>query len=517
MASRVGFAIGLGPTREGERTVRESGEPLRILALGDFSGRCGRLLREAARLADRPALRIDIDNFDAVFDRLAPTLRLHALAGHDELELELRSLEDFHPDRLYTSAEAFRSLRESRARLTDPATFDAEADRLTATEGVAPAGSAPATSEDRDALLRRIIGSTTRSEHRAETSSRVVDRLIRDLIGSAGASGSGRSPVPYLTAVDATLSELMRSVLHDPAFQSLEADWRGLRRFVESVDLGERLTLQILDLGRSDLEEDLLACGGDVRESAAHRLIAAASQRGADARPWSLLVGLYRFGASDAEVTVLERLAELAARLGSPMIVDAEPSLAGCRSLQDDTDPRNWSFPGTEFEARWSSLRRGPWARWLGLALPRVLLRVPYGARTESIESFEFEETGAEPRHEDYLWGSAALACAQAMAAAAVDGLDGLTNPGPHEIEDLPACARRVDGESVLQPCAEFLLSLQTGEELSRRGLSPLMSYANRNAVRITGVQSISDPRSALAVADAAARHPLEDDRGQTE
>jgi hypothetical protein len=72
-----------------------------------------------------------------------------------------------------------------------------------------------------------------------------------------------------------------------------------------------------------------------------------------------------------------------------------------------------------------------------------------------------------------------------------------------------------VDGESVLQPCAEFLLPLQAGEELSRRGLTTLMSYANRNAVRVDGVQSISDPRSALAVADAAAHRALEDDRGQ--
>jgi type VI secretion system protein ImpC len=291
----------------------------------------------------------------------------------------------------------------------------------------------------------------------------------------------------------------MRAVLHQPAFQSLEAAWRGLRRFVDSVDLGEQLTLHVADVGKEELDADLASCEGDLSDSGTYRLVGESSRRGAEAGNWTLLVGLYRFGATERDLRLMERLAAVAATLHTPLLADAEPSLLGSRGLPADPDPRNWSIADDPVAARWQALRASPSARWLGLAIPRILQRLPYGARTEPIESFAFEEMAGDGGHEDYLWGSAALACAQAMGSAAVDGLDGLPSCGALELDDLPAHTRRINGETVLQPCAEVLLPLGTGEVVSRHGIIPMLSYSGRNAVRVMSVQSIADPPGALA------------------
>lgn len=509
MSSRTRFEIGFGTTRGDEGADQESQYPLRVLVLGDLGGSPAPSAEPTQGWSGRRARTIDVDNFDTVLARMEPTVTLRDVCGLDQLVLSFSSMDDFHPDRLCASIGACRELQASRSRLADPSTFAEEAQRLTSSTHPVSGDVGPVSGEDREALLERIIGAPPR-DTRAETApSGVVDRLIRQVLGPSEQSAMGLTPEPYLAAIDATLSEWVRAVLHDPAFQWLEGMWRGLRRFVDSVELGEMLTLQLLDLSRQDLVEDLVSSRGDVRESGTFRAIAGATRVGADTGPRTLIVGLYRFGATESDMSLLERLGELAALLESPMIVDADAALAGCRSLLED-DPRNWSLPDEALEARWRALRRGPAARWLGLALPRVLNRLPYGARTEPVESFTFEEILGEVEHEDLLWGSAALACAQAMAVQAIDGHELVPFAGSLEIEDLPVFTRRVDGETVLQPCAEYLLPSRIGEELSRRGMIPLLSYANRNAVRIMSVQSVADPWSALGDAPASAPGAVE-------
>jgi predicted component of type VI protein secretion system len=140
----------------------------------------------------------------------------------------------------------------------------------------------------------------------------------------------------------------------------------------------------------------------------------------------------------------------------------------------------------------WLDLRQSPIARWVSLALPRMLLRLPYGAKSDPVESFAFEEFGTRARHEDYLWGNPALACAEVVARAFLEEGPGMSIEGPLEIDDLPAHVRDQDGERRLQPCAEFALPIRVGEEIVQRGMIPLLSFGNRNAVRVMGIRSIS-------------------------
>jgi type VI secretion system protein ImpC len=136
------------------------------------------------------------------------------------------------------------------------------------------------------------------SSPQAVSSQSVVDGLIRKLVQPLIKPGATQSAAPYVAALDASSTELMRSVLHDPDFQSLEATWRGVRRLVDSLSLGDELELHIVDVSKDELLADLEAAQGNPQDSAAYRLLAQGGRRGADAQPWSLLIGHYTFGAN---------------------------------------------------------------------------------------------------------------------------------------------------------------------------------------------------------------------------
>jgi type VI secretion system protein ImpC len=254
-----------------------------------------------------------------------------------------------------------------------------------------------------------------------------------------------------------------------------------------------------VDISKGELLEDLAASNGNPQDSAAYRLLVEASRRGVDGQPWSLLVGHYSFGAAADDIALLGHLGVIASRAGGPLLAAADSSLVGCGVLSERAEPHNWAFEDSDVEKRWIALRRSPAARWLGLAMPRVLLRLPYGAKTETLEGFSFEEFALTTDHEAYLWGNPALACAQVIARTWLDEGQGASIEGPHEIDDLPAHVRDHDGERHLQACAEFVLPVRVGEEMLRRGMIPVLSYGNRNAVRVVRVQSIAEPVSSLA------------------
>lgn len=502
MAGGIGFEVNLGTARgRAERATRRRNRR-HILVLGDFTGRRNRGVETTQDLERRPVLSVDIDSWDAVLARLSPALRFGAaLVGSGDPEVVFRSLDDFHPDRLLAALEAFRRLRESRARLGDPTLFEREAERLMADAAPAVASASREVEspegEGTGDLLQRLIGSPAADRSPATTGA--VDSLIRRLVQPHIRSGPSRSPAPFLAALDASLSETMRSVLHDPDFQELEATWRGLRGLVDALDSDQPVSLHVADLTRGELLADLEASSGDATRSAAYRLLARGCSGGADAEPWSLLVGHFTFGADPDDLALLGHLGAIASRAGAPLLAAAAPSLVGCASLADDADPRRWTIADATVAQRWNDLRRGPVARWIGLALPRILLRLPFGADTDAVDSFAFEELTPSSGHESYLWGNPGLACARAIGAAWCSDPDAAALDGPFEIDDLPAHVREVDGERRLQPCAEVLLPLSTGEEILRRGVMPWLSFGNRNAARLSGVRSIADPPAPLA------------------
>ena len=207
----------------------------------------------------------------------------------------------------------------------------------------------------------------------------------------------------------------------------------------------------------------------------------------ADGNPWSLIVGDFAFGPSAGDMDMLRGLAALLGRLGIPFVAAAEGALVGCEDVRAQRDPRTWTTLPPDIARLWAEVRSMPESRFVGLTWPRLILRLPYGKQTDPIEAFDFEEVPTVHGHEDYLWGNGAFAAALTMAREELDPSGDLAG----DIGDLPAFTYLEDGEPTLKPCAEFCMTERAADEVLARGIMPLMSYKNRNAVRLIRLQSI--------------------------
>jgi type VI secretion system protein ImpC len=240
-------------------------------------------------------------------------------------------------------------------------------------------------------------------------------------------------------------------------------------------------TLLLLDVSEEELRNDLATAESPER-SGLFRLIVESETAGGEA-PWSLLVADVAFDSSASDIACLETLGRLAQEARAPFIAAARPSLFGCSGFdRPRVDPTEWSM-GEEDSARWQAFRKSAAAAWIGLAAPRVLMRLPYGARTDPVDDPSFEEVGEDWSHRDYLWGNPAFACAALILAG-----------GELDLDDLPAHFR----DGALQPCAETLIGERAAERMLSHGPMPLMSYKNRAAVRLLRLQSVADPPTSL-------------------
>jgi type VI secretion system protein ImpC len=481
---------------------------MRILVMGDFSGRAYRGVESAADLAVRPTVALDVDNFDRVMSRLAPSVHLPLpTADGSDMVLRFNELGDFHPDQVYRRVELFKALREMRGRLHDPATFAQAATELRG--GAVQQGSTGQVADSADnesgnaSMLEQLLGGkptpSPQARVQAEKQRSDIHELIKNIVAPYIVPVADPLQSVYVASVDAAISEQMRAILHQPAFQAMESAWLGVQRLVTGLELGETLQLHLLDVTKDELLADIGPLRQDLEASGLYRLLVEQGSQMPGGQTWSVLVGNYTFGMGAADVALLASLGAVAAQAGGPFLAAADASVLGCHSLAGSPDPRDWQVSDAEAERRWQALRSSPLAPWLGLALPRLLLRLPYGKETDPVESFEFEEFAARQEHEQLLWGNPALACALLIGQSFVErGWD--MEPGDQlDIGDLPAYSFEQDGETQLQACAEAYLTERAGEAILHRGLMPLLSFKNRNAVRVMRFQSLADPAQPLA------------------
>jgi predicted component of type VI protein secretion system len=500
---RVSVHLEVGEeTRTAPAETPSRGSPFPILVLGDFSGRAARGDAAGGRprgtpLAERSPVPVDRDDLDRVLGELAPELRLELPGGEGHrIHARFRRLEDFHPDRLFRRLTAFDRLADLHRRLGDAgATGERPDDVDDAGDGglldrvvSASGGSSPG--EGSGGSGTAGDGSGTPPADR-DAFAEYVRELVRPHL--VREQGPGPEERELRDRLETALGEGMAALLHHPRFQALESTWRGLDFLVRRVRTGPDLEIHLLDVTKGELRRDLDRDAGDGDGVLRRRVVEErAGTAGAD--PWALMVGLYAFGPDD--VDLLGRLGALARAGGAPFLGAAAPSLAGVPSFARRPGREDWGPGGGE---AWRRLRSSDVAPWLGLALPRLLLRLPYGPDDAPCEAFTFREMGSPPRHDDYLWGNPALACAALLARSfSEEGWE--MRPGARrEIDRLPLHVYRADGEARARPCAEMLMSESVARAFMERGFIPLASVKERGAARVVRFQSVADPPTALA------------------
>ncbi|HVZ87484.1 MAG TPA: type VI secretion system contractile sheath large subunit [Polyangia bacterium] len=322
-----------------------------------------------------------------------------------------------------------------------------------------------------------------------------------------------------IAAIDKKLTEQINAIMHHKNFQSLESSWRGLHHLVNNTETDEQLKIRVMNISKKDLHTTLRKFKGTKwDQSPIFKRIYEEEFGQLGGQPYGCLVGDYYFDHQPPDVELLGEMAKISAAAHAPFIAGAGPSLLGMESWQELSNPRDiTNLFTTPDKAAWRSLRESDDARYLGLALPRFLARQPYGAKSNPVEEFDFEEDTAGAASEKYTWANAAYAMAVNINRSFklygwCSRIRGIESGGA--VEGLPTHTFPTDDGGVDMKCpTEIAISDRREAELAKNGFMPLIHRKNSDFAAFIGAQSLQKPAvyddaDATANANLSARLP---------
>ena len=291
------------------------------------------------------------------------------------------------------------------------------------------------------------------------------------------------------------LARRLDRILHAPEFQALEAAWRGLWYLLSHTESSSQLIIKLLNVTKRELLKDLQRAP-QFDQSALFKLVYEQPYGEVGAAPFGLLVGNFEFDQSPEDLELLEGISQIAAASNAPFIAAASPAMFGIESFQHLSIPRDLAkvFNST-FYAKWKSFRRSDDSRYVGLAVPRILLRSPYGVRPEAPGEHRYVEDIRSPGN--LLWGNTAFAFATCIAnsfsrygwCGAIRGVE-----GGGLVEGLPTWEWEVDSEGVFRSGVEVLITDRREKEIADLGFLPLVQARQMDWAAFFSVNSCCLP-----------------------
>lgn len=353
-------------------------------------------------------------------------------------------------------------------------------------------------------LLDSIIEQSrvaTNEQEKTYTRDLIGELVSQVLAGSVTVSRDLAASIDARVAeIDAILSAQLNAIMHHPDFQKLEASWRGLKYLTAQSETSPQLKIKVLNASKKDLVKDLKT-SPEFDQSALFKKIYEEEYGSFGGAPYAGLIGDYEFTRHPEDFYLLEELSHVAAAAHAPLITASSPQLFGLESFTDIGKPRDLSkiFDTVEY-AKWKSFRESEDARYVGLVLPHVLGRLPYGAETVPVEAFHFEEDVDGADHGKYLWTNAAYAYGARMTdafaqfgwLAAIRGVE-----GGGLVEGLPTHTFNTDdGEIALKCPTEVAITDRNEKLLSDLGFISLVHCKNTDYAAFFSGQSSQKPKS---------------------
>jgi type VI secretion system protein ImpC len=322
-----------------------------------------------------------------------------------------------------------------------------------------------------------------------------------------------------IAELDKKLTQQVNAILHHADFQQLEGAWRGLHYLVNNTESDELLKIRVLNISKNDAAKTLKRFKGTAwDQSPIFKKVYTEEYDQFGGHPFGCLVGDYYFDQSPPDVEMLGEMAKVAAASHAPFIAAANPSLMQMGSWQELANPRDLTkvFTTPEY-AGWRSLRESEDSRYIGLAMPRFLSRLPYGAKTNPVEAFNFEEETGGGDHNKYTWANSAYAMAVNINRSHKlygwgSAIRGVESGGA--VEGLPSHTFPSDDGGVDMKCpTEIAISDRREAELAKNGFMPLVHRKNSDFAAFIGAQSLQKPfeyddPDATANANLSARLP---------
>jgi type VI secretion system protein ImpC len=371
-------------------------------------------------------------------------------------------------------------------------------------EAVANANAASATVETTEgSLLDQIVEQGrfgVESASRERGKNLVKEFVAQVLDGSMTIAKDAEMMInARIAQIDHLLSLQLNEILHHPSFQKLEGSWRGLKYLMDNSETGVGLKIRVLNASKKELLRDIEKAP-EFDQSAIFKKIYEEEYGVFGGAPFGALVGDYDFGKHPEDMALLEGMSHIAAQAHAPFVSAAASDLFNLESYLQLDAPRDLAkiFDSTEY-AKWKSFRQSEDSRYVALALPRTLGRLPYGAETKPIDEFKYEEHVDGTDHSKYLWMNAAYALASKMTQSfslygmcvAMRGVE-----GGGLVEGLPAHTFSTDeGDIALKCPTEVPITDRREKELADLGFAPLVHCKGTDYAAFFSVQSCQKPK----------------------
>jgi type VI secretion system protein ImpC len=329
--------------------------------------------------------------------------------------------------------------------------------------------------------------------------------LVREFVNQALAE---TKPIPADTVafieeriaqIDQLISDQLNGIMHSADFQALEASWRGLNYLVMNTETGTMLKLRLLNVTKEELLTDMEKAT-EFDQSVMFKRIYEDEYGTFGGNPYSCLVGDFEFGRHPQDISMLEKMSNVAAAAHAPFVAMASSRLFDWDSFTDLATPRDLAKGFESLELiKWTSFRNSEDSRYVALTLPHVLMRLPYGAKTVPVEGFAFEEDVNGKDHSKYLWGNSAYVLAQRITnafahyhwCAAIRGVE-----GGGLVEGLPAHTFKTDeGDIALKCPTELAITDRREKELNDLGFIALCHSKGTDFAAFFGGQTTNKPK----------------------
>lgn len=331
------------------------------------------------------------------------------------------------------------------------------------------------------ALLERAVGSSLGTDKK-----KTVRNAIQLIEGQ-------------IKNLDSALTAQLNTILHTPAYQEIESTWRGLKYLVANTETGTMLKIRVMHATKKELLDDI-ENASDFDQSRVFKAIYEEEFGTYGGEPYGLLIGGYSFGRGNADLDLLMGMSNIASAAHAPFVAGASAHMFNLNSFEKLGDPRDLAKLFETNMEKWNQLRNMEDSRYVGLTLPRVLLRLPYDRDQNPVEGFDFQEDVDGTDNDKYLWGSSAYALGQRITSAfalhkwcaAIRGAEGgglVSGLHLHKFNT-------ADGEIATKIPTEVSITDRREKELADLGFIPLVFCKNTNYATFFGAPTANKPKA---------------------
>ncbi|MFV3331193.1 type VI secretion system contractile sheath large subunit [Pseudomonas sp. NY15437] len=303
-------------------------------------------------------------------------------------------------------------------------------------------------------------------------SSQKVERLDKTLLDE------------HIAQLDEQISRQLDAIMHHPDFQRVESTWRGVKSLIDQTDFRQNVRIELLDVSKDHLVQDF----EDAPEIAQSGLYVHTYTQEYDTpggEPIAAAISNYEFDRGPRDIALLRSISKVAAAAHMPFIGSVGPAFFGKETMEEVAaikDIGNY-FDRAEY-LKWKSFRDSDDARYIGLTMPRVLGRLPYGPDTVPVRSFNYIENVKGPDHDKYLWTNATFSFAANMVKSFINNGWCVQIRGPQAggaVTDLPIHLYDLGTGNQVKIPSEVMIPETREFEFANLGFIPLSYYKNRD------------------------------------